>query len=66
MGSWETEEDVAAAQDERRGLVDPETHRNLLDSSEEMGTHQQKEPRVKFLPRSSDFVRSSDQDDQRE
>ena len=71
MGSWETEEDVAATQDERRGLVDPETHRHLFDGAQEngagcVGAPQQKEPTVKFFPRSSNFNGSSDQDDQRE
>ena len=71
MGSWETEEDVAAARDERRGLVDPETHsRDLFDGAQEdgagcVGAPQQKEPTVKLLPRSSNFNGSSDQDDQR-
>ena len=70
MGSRETEEDVAAARDERRGLVDPETHRHLFDGAQEdgagcVGSPQQKEPRVKLLPRSSNFNGSSDQVDQR-
>ena len=65
MGSWETEQDVAATRDERRGLVDSETDMNIFDGAQEngaecLGTPQQKEPTVKFFPRSSNFNGSSD------
>ena len=70
MGSGETEEGVAAAQEERTCfLVDPETHGHLADGSlleQEknrtgcLGTPKQKELRVRF------FLESSDQAHERE
>ena len=45
MGSWKTEEGVAATQTEKRDLVDPETHRYLFEENRAgcLGTPWQRE-----------------------